>query len=72
MDAILIIQFTNVHEDEISGLFGPYPYVQLTYDELWSPDREHMIASRNSAGYWVTACDNREWTGVTISSESAE
>lgn len=59
----------NVHTDhEIT--IGPYDYIQLTYDELWTPDRKHCVAVLEKGGYWLV--DNMTFTDISIYHDTAK
>ena len=60
------IQFVFGQENRESETFGPYDFVQLTYDALRDgPDGDRELATFRD-GIWTTD-DNRIWSDVIIS-----
>ena len=60
------IQFVFGQENRESETFGPYDFVQLTYDALRvGPDGDRELATFRD-GIWTTD-DNRIWSDVIIS-----
>lgn len=63
---MITVQLVHGQEDRISIVLGPFEYVELTYNELWEPDRRKQIAYMNEASYWVH--ETKLYSDITITS----
>ena len=67
----VFIQFEYGQEDRQSEEFGPYPFVQVTYDAVRvDPNGDTEIASFID-GLWVTQ-DGQKWSDFIIGSYSSD
>lgn len=63
---MVTVQFACGQEDRLSEVFGPYEYVECTYNGLYTPDREDEIAFYNlKTGWWQTK-DQQQWSDFTV------
>lgn len=65
------VQFTYGQEDRLSPVYGPYDYIEMTYNGLWSPERGGEIAYIDHDGLWH-AIDGATYTDFTVVSSSAQ
>lgn len=65
------IRFERGQEDRVSQDYGPYPFVQLTYEDLRvGPDGEHLASLLD--GYWhIGASIEEGWSDVVIWDEAS-
>ena len=47
-----VVQLACGQEDRMSKLLGPYDYVEITYGEIWTPDRGEVIAHHIDGWWW--------------------
>mgnify|MGYP001617056115 CR=1 FL=1 len=60
------IQFECGQEDRQSKLYGPYPFVQLTYDSLRVGEDGDIFLANFVDGWWTTQ-DGQRWSDVIMS-----
>jgi len=61
-----MIRFEYGQQDRMSADLGPYPYVQVTYADLYGgPDSTVQLASLREDGLWVTP-DGQVWSDYVI------
>ena len=61
---MVTVQFANSQQDQMSEVLAPYDYVEITYGELWSPDRKEQLAYIDEDGSWIH--NNKQYSEVTI------
>ena len=64
---MVTVQLSHRQEDRLSEVYGPYEYVELTYEDLWTPDRQEVLAYHNGEGVWIGK-DSQRYTDITIAS----
>lgn len=62
------IRFERSKSDEVSEVYGPFDFVQLTYELLRvGPDGDEFAHYSN--GWWQVIADQSEWSDVIIYGE---
>lgn len=62
---MVTIEFFNFASGRHSPLYGPYEFVQVTYNSVRvGPDGDDFIA-QYTHGYWMTEDDQR-WTDFSV------
>ena len=65
----VFVRFECGSEDRMSGEYGPFPFVQLTYNELRvGPDDDGFAYFGGADGFWRVGDGKERWSDVVIGS----
>ncbi len=65
MKSNVTITFEYGQQDRFSDVFGPYPFVQITYDSIRVGENGDTHLADFVDGLWVTQ-DGQKWSDVII------
>ena len=68
----IYVQFVSLAEEKESEEFGPYKFVQVTYETIRDPEGEE-IAFLDCDGYWVEHGEpGQQWSDISIFTKEEE
>jgi hypothetical protein len=65
-DPVLYVRFEHRQEDRMSEKYGPFPFVQLTYDGLRVGEDGDEWLGEYENGLWHCTRDGQSYTDIVI------
>ena len=68
----VLVRFECGSEDRVSGQYGPFSFVQLTYNTLRAGPDSDDLAYAGSDGFWRVGDDRESWSDVVIAGAACD